>query len=324
MQLIRAKVAGKVVEKIKKLLLLIGFMVVAIYISILFASVPTFIIQSSSTVLDTGRAGRELGGFLEFSGEYSTYRSVRSLRGDDKSELDLLTIREYKPINRETIDCYVINIDSNLYNLKRFNNTFMQSDIAPLGFTRISAVNGRKLPQKYINKLKSSSARRDMGPGAIGVYLSFRKTFKQFLEASEKTYALIFEDDVEIDINIDSIAISHLEKNVPKDWDIILLGYFYHDKMHRFEKHEKYNKMYNWWGLHGYLINKRSAKKLLDLLKPPLVDQIDGVMSVFASKKELNVYGIKPLRRKKNSRTLSFPVWQNQTRGSSIQILGKS
>jgi len=95
---------------------------------------------------------------------------------------------------------------------------------------------------------------------------------------------------------------------VPPDWDIILLGYFDYDKTHQFIQLDTCKKALNFWGTHGYIVKRTSARKMQSIMQPPFSAQIDHVMSKLSRDGQLNIYAInQPV------------VWQN-AKYSDVQV----
>ena len=125
--------------------------------------------------------------------------------------------------------------------------------------------------------------------GALGCYLSHVTLWKMLLESDEEMF-LIFEDDVDINKNINNFTeninntINLINEN---DWDIIFLGYFYNNTNNI---NIKYFKPINIiYGTHSYIINKNGARKLLKNAFP-IVDQLDSYISYMSLTRNINLY----------------------------------
>jgi len=91
---------------------------------------------------------------------------------------------------------------------------------------------------------------------AIDMYSNFNNL--------EYNVALICEDDLSLDfINYWKKSILEIINNAPKDWDIIMLGYF----SLKINYEEEYPKWNGEWSAISYLIKHSSAKKLCELKK---------------------------------------------------------
>ena len=204
-------------------------------------------------------------------------------------------------ININNIKSYVINLEKykNKYDLclKRLSNI----DISPNRFNAIYVDNEnnneiRKItyPSVQYTIKNGRYAHNNIGSkGAIGCYLSHISLWKTLLESNEDMF-LIFEDDVDINKNINNFtininnAINLINKN---DWDVIFLGYFNLNlNKSSNEINKKYTKINSIiYGTHAYLINKKGAEKLLNNAIP-IVDQIDSYMSFMAINRDVNSY----------------------------------
>lgn len=93
---------------------------------------------------------------------------------------------------------------------------------------------------------------------AIETYLNFN------IDNLKYKTALIFEDDISLDfINYWNIDTKTIVENAPKDWDIIMLGYF----SLNINRKELYSKWNNEWSGLSYLINYDNIKKIKNLKK---------------------------------------------------------
>jgi len=92
--------------------------------------------------------------------------------------------------------------------------------------------------------------------------LSHLNTIKQFSESNYEI-ALILEDDVSLDFSIYwDKPLSEIINEVPKDWDIIMLGYLYNKPVRNLYT---LNTMYNKFSSAlSYIINKKSALKFIN------------------------------------------------------------
>lgn len=95
------------------------------------------------------------------------------------------------------IGIYLINLDRSPERLAFANKSI---DQLPYAFTRISAVDGKKLPQAYVDSIVDKGAfevytGKHVERGTIGCSLSHIKAWQAFL-ASDNDFALILEDDI--------------------------------------------------------------------------------------------------------------------------------
>jgi glycosyl transferase family 25 len=210
------------------------------------------------------------------------------------------TLREHFDIEPKQISTYVINLDRNeeRYRLfmKNYNNIMPENAIE-----RISAIEGNSLSYKELEDVVSSEvlngikhidstgerlSDKQLTRGMIGCYLSHIKIYESNVNSSN--IALVFEDDAKFDINI-SDFIKNL-KELPNDWDIILLGTV--QKFSYSMYSESFYNVYEFWGTQGYIINNSGMQKMLQYYKP-ISNQIDFKMGELCKNKLLNVYAYK-------------------------------
>lgn len=88
---------------------------------------------------------------------------------------------------------YVINLDRSPDRLKRVERIFGELN---LGFTRIPAIDGRKLDDKFVYDVRQNQTWPDpLTRGEIACFLSHRAALQK-VASSDDAFAAIFEDDV--------------------------------------------------------------------------------------------------------------------------------
>jgi GR25 family glycosyltransferase involved in LPS biosynthesis len=198
---------------------------------------------------------------------------------------------------------YYINLDrapkrkDNIEKILKRNN---------LEAVRIHGVDGQEIDiteekyKKYFEKDKSTYdhyLEDNKHKGHFGCFLSQMKCYQEFLK-TDKEYCIIFEDDMEIKgDNFKELVEKHY-KNVPYDWEVLLFGYNLNDNYHtdRSKGIQMVNNIINihsFTGLHGYMINRQSAKKLLKELENHRW-YIDWNMVYMIDDNNLKVYGVYP------------------------------
>jgi glycosyl transferase family 25 len=199
-------------------------------------------------------------------------------------------------IRRDDFDCYVITLKKNEDRFKRFMQFYNMSDLNAQDFIKVDGIYGKEIDgspdgyKKYISN--NIMIKTEFTPGMVGCFLSHLSVFKKITEG-KKEYGFIFEDDAKMNENIYSKSIANVLQIIPNDWDMIMIGYLpLETKNHIFEKKDRYYKLLEFWGLQGYIVNKKSAQKLIDLMKPPFRYQIDGEMSKLAREDKLKIYAI--------------------------------
>jgi GR25 family glycosyltransferase involved in LPS biosynthesis len=195
---------------------------------------------------------------------------------------------------------FVINLEKNADRLARFTDSYDESDINIIPLERFNAVNGKTLElQKYvtdkaydqINSAETNGYRLrhyELTRGAVGCFMSHTTLYKKLLDDREHDFYLIFEDDAFVPQSVIKPLQLYLD-NAPYDWDIIVFGVI---REVIDQKGKLFDKVKTWWGLFGYAINKKGAKKFVNELnqKKRIDKQIDSMMSMMIQEKKLNVY----------------------------------
>ncbi len=168
----------------------------------------------------------------------------------------------------------------------------------------VEAVYGRDLDKEHIenitDKEKSKQVlKRELALGELGCTLSHMGIYEQMIDQNIEN-AIIFEDDIVLEEGFSSVVDS--SDNFPEDWEIMLLGHYsnvfdeletkasFRGKKNIFEEFESVRLAQLAYGTHGYMINKKGAKKLLKeltkIVKP--IDHYTGVDTY------VNMYAIRP------------------------------
>ena len=225
-------------------------------------------------------------------------------------------VKDVKAITR--IQAYVINLERNQKRLQQFNTLYYKSDISAVPLERFEAVNGREIDvQGYLTEsaykqvlLSESSGYREkhyqLTRGGVGCYLSHMTLYYKLVDDEKHDFYVIFEDDCVFGEDMIEQIQLFLEI-LPKNWDMLVLGTI-HSELYK--THNIFVKYRTFWGLFGYIINKRGAKKIIREYEAKKIDkQIDSMLSVMTVNNRLNVYGlIRPLVR------------QDSTFGTDIQL----
>lgn len=188
---------------------------------------------------------------------------------------------------------------------------------------RIEAVDGRKLD---INKVDpnviTEKGKKDaldnkqrvyipLTKGGIGCAMSHRKAYEKILDENLDA-ALILEDDSTLSDDF-LIKMQELEGNVPKDYDMLFLGYAPSALKYFYPKNNKYyGKTKKIYGLYGYIVTKEGAKKLLSIF--PISEQIDTEITNNLGK--IKAYVVEPEYRT----VYSEPSSLHSTYGTDIQL----
>ena len=163
---------------------------------------------------------------------------------------------------------------------------------------RFSAIDGKKLNiDSYYPKVIEQEALKDiklkrkqygisLTPGGLGCMLSHKTIWEKLSKEKNNCYYLILEDDATVDINIKK-KLNDAMSEAPKDWDIIYVGT---SQQHDPEKINTYfSKTKRIYGLYGYLINKKGAKKALKYCFPSRY-QIDTSLYLNYKENKMNAY----------------------------------
>jgi len=203
---------------------------------------------------------------------------------------------------------YIINLDKDTDRLVKVKKYLEDANIT--NYTKISGINGSEL---NINLLENDNIiqlnknsffnhnrdGRDSLKGSIGCALSHIKIWRRLLYESNMNNILILEDDVIIPTDFWD-QFNKYTKDIPNNWDIIFCGgmRIYGKKVNEnIIKGISYNRWFN-CGLFGYVINKKSAKKLIELCDP-VSTYIDIQMNAEYGK-SINAYYIYPYIIKQN------------------------
>lgn len=191
------------------------------------------------------------------------------------------------------INYYIISLKENIKQIAELKEKNINVKL-------IKGIDGKKLNLKTINK-NTSNFWSKFGPrSAIGCGLSHLKTWKKFLK-SKSNYGVIFEDDIFFDKQLNlKEEIEKFISHTPKDFDILYTGTISENSICKYLpfKIKDGGKIINEYikipylalGAHAYIISKKGAKKLINLLNNKIFHHIDFCMQYFAIKEKLKVY----------------------------------
>ena len=203
----------------------------------------------------------------------------------------------------QNMKIYYINLDRSEDRKQSLESICSSQNIVS---ERITAIDGKKLDindkkyEKAIHKIKWWFEKNNLSNiGHFGCYLSHMKTYETFLQSNSE-YCLILEDDIELLTNDLKSEIIKNMNNLPEDWNILLLGYEIDGRKKNVKNGNKNTKLKNgllnityFVGLHAYIINRKTAKILLENLQT--LDWIlDWNICYLAEKNIVNVYGVYP------------------------------
>lgn len=202
----------------------------------------------------------------------------------------------------EKIPIFIINLKQDIHKKTHMEKLCRQYN---LNCQFVEAIYGKDLDEETLAKVynKNESINligRELSKGEVGCALSHISVYQHMVDKHIKQ-AIIFEDDIHIEKDFSSI-IQNMNK-FPDNWEIILLGYFkgsvekeklvksyLRNRTKITDTHKVVRLTQIASGAHGYIINLKGAKKLLEILKPihlP-IDHYTG------DEKYINLYAISP------------------------------
>ncbi|MDE6020224.1 MAG: glycosyltransferase family 25 protein [Ruminococcus sp.] len=158
----------------------------------------------------------------------------------------------------------------------------------------VEAVDGRKLSDEErcrefdddnFEKVYDRFAR----PGEIGCTLSHQKCYRKILKCEENS-VIIFEDDIIVNGEFTKL-LPEIETwlNTDEPRVLLLSGWFWHYKPHRFFEEYQIAKTVDGLLTHAYSINKAAARLMLDEQPWYLADSWE-----MFRKRGINISGLKP------------------------------
>jgi len=152
---------------------------------------------------------------------------------------------------------YCINLDGQPERWEYMENQFKYWEIE--NYTRISAYDGREDDLSDIINGRYPSM---MSSGEIGCTTSHLKALKHYLEISDSPYAIIMEDDCDLEmVRFWNFTWNDLYAHFPYDWDVVQLAIIctgdLHVKLHK--------RFVNDFSTACYVINRYHAEKLVRL-----------------------------------------------------------
>ena len=198
---------------------------------------------------------------------------------------------------------FYINLDES-----KDRNDNLINTMDKLGFNnvkRISATNTRTLekvneyksyidPERYeiLKEDINLKKRRFYGAltlGSIGCFLSHMNIYKHIID-NNIPYAIIFEDDIKIDLNKNDFW-NKIEKiDIPTDTDYYLLSATYYQWAKAISTNSDTIKLGRFTGTYAYIITNKGAKILYEKLKL-IKYQIDFQISILMKAGLINIYG---------------------------------
>jgi GR25 family glycosyltransferase involved in LPS biosynthesis len=195
----------------------------------------------------------------------------------------------------DKLKLYLINLEHRKDRFDITNNLLNNYDF--INVIRYSAINGKNISKDKLIEIIEPSAMKsildnyrkdhhELSYGAVGCYLSHINIWQK-KKADNLDYIIIFEDDAKPSFSFTELQ-EIIENNVPNDWDIILFGGIY-NKTNNIN--DNITKIYTFYEMHAYIINKKGAIKLLSQAFP-ITKQLDSWLSDLAINNYVNIYGI--------------------------------
>jgi GR25 family glycosyltransferase involved in LPS biosynthesis len=205
-------------------------------------------------------------------------------------------------ITSKNTTTYVINLDRNPDRLQQITKSYEASDIREIPLKRFPAILGKNVnievwltPEateelKRVEKKGYRTHHYQLTRGAIGCFLSHYTLAKQLLGDKRNDYYIILEDDSVIDTH-GFRTIQESMVNAPENWDMVLFGFI---RMINPVVTGNFIEPSGFWGLHGYIINKKGARILVDEVESIHIDgQLDAFISRMIQQKKIHVYAYK-------------------------------
>ncbi len=197
----------------------------------------------------------------------------------------------------------------------RLQNIKTQEEKAKIKINLFEAVNGSQLDIPQLQKdglvkkkwstYRYNSAQTPEGKqkvinGEIGCYMSHMNLLKKISESEYDGWTIVFEDDFLLESNfkeeLDKI-LENIKDN--QEIDIIYLGSLNQDDCKNGVYKDNLCHPVNPWGTQGYMVNKRSASKIYNLIK--FIDrEIDIKYRDLMNKKKINGLIVVPTLVKQN------------------------
>ena len=188
----------------------------------------------------------------------------------------------------------VINLN---YRTDRRSHIDKEFESQSIKFTFFSAINGNKLNVDVMEYI-SQRTFRNISNGSIGCAVSHMQIWENIAQRKENDIFCIFEDDV---LLIDDFKerLNNLIRNLPVDFDLIILGSF-NTRGRDILFHVSFQNLFRSYnprrGMYSYIINTKSARKLINLIKPfdLLYGGIDTIIGKLARQNKIIVYHVCP------------------------------
>lgn len=196
-------------------------------------------------------------------------------------------------IYNENIDVYVLYIDKREQYIKNIINTLFLNPIFYKGFNKYDLNEDELIKDNFVSKEWTLDPKFNFG--RVACHMGHLSILKNFL-ASKKKYALIFEDDISIDItkiNLIREKIFKILNNIPEDAEIVYLSYCWEYCTETISYNEMFVKSIKPLCRHMYLVSKPGARIILNNTTP-LFKPGDNTIADLISVNKLKSYNVKP------------------------------
>lgn len=207
----------------------------------------------------------------------------------------------------ESVDFYIVTMkgEDRMKNIEAQKEKLKANDFDTKNFYLFDAVVGKTLdldqltadgildPNPGLNNDPDPVKRNEIRQREVGCYLSHMKAIETIQGKDSDGYSIIFEDDFDLSDDFLKILDETLVKIKSIDFDLLFLGII------GYNGENVLDNIYNIhngdsWGTHGYLVNNRSAGKILEKMK--YIDTVlDKEYFDKGKAKELIVYRLDPL-----------------------------
>jgi GR25 family glycosyltransferase involved in LPS biosynthesis len=164
------------------------------------------------------------------------------------------------------INAYVIHLKRSPERIKNIN---LQQTKTNIKINLFDAVDGRNINVQELldsgflcEKFSKSFPHKPV----YGCYLSHYNLLNKIKQDNDSDYTIIFEDDFNIDVKDFDEQVNYIINN--NDFDIVFLGNLNNNKgIHVKDNLYRYDKNTPLWGTHGYLVNNKKIKNIIDNLQ---------------------------------------------------------
>jgi GR25 family glycosyltransferase involved in LPS biosynthesis len=189
-------------------------------------------------------------------------------------------------MNNYVDNVYLINMDKDIDRLKKVTK---ECDKVNIKFERFPGIKVSDLSQNILDKYVPEEIQKYGSDGMIGCGLSHLLIWQDAIKKNYKNI-LVLEDDVQFTDNFNEYLENVMEE-LPKDYDILYLGYFELLCRKSFDSSFNYiNKPIFPFGLHAYIISNKGLKKIVKLITK-MNEHIDSLIA--RNIKKLNIYASK-------------------------------